>query len=158
MKPCCTVSSQNSICSFWYIGQQASPGQTEWSTAVVRDSDGGSWCCWCKLSYAIKTQFKAQNAYSRVHFTYLPWGALLWHRPWRQHSKVPPIRTQYLEGSGPMRVLHSAGSLILLLCCVGLGLYYFNIGTNNIVDRQWSLTGIITRCPGVTRLTLHLGP
>ena len=28
-------------------------------------------------------------------------GVLLWH------SKVPPMRAQYLEGSGPMRVLHS---------------------------------------------------
>ena len=24
-------------------------------------------------------------------------GVLLWHRPWRQHSKVQPIRGEYLE-------------------------------------------------------------
>ena len=29
------------------------------------------------------------------------------YRPWRQHSKVQPIRAQYLYRSGPMRVLHS---------------------------------------------------
>ena len=34
-------------------------------------------------------------------------GVLLWHRPWCQHNKIPPIRAQYLERSGPMRVLHS---------------------------------------------------
>ena len=33
---------------------------------------------------------------------------LLWHRPWHQHSIVPPIRAQYLDRSEPMRVLHSA--------------------------------------------------
>ena len=32
---------------------------------------------------------------------------LLWQIPWRQHSKVPPIRAQYLDASQPMRV-HSA--------------------------------------------------
>ena len=31
---------------------------------------------------------------------------LLWHRPWLQHIKVPPIRAEYLARSGPMRVLH----------------------------------------------------
>ena len=36
---------------------------------------------------------------------------LLWHRPWHQHSKVPPIRARYLEVSGPMGVLHSASCL-----------------------------------------------
>ena len=29
---------------------------------------------------------------------------LLWHITCCRHSKVPPIRTQHLEGSGPMRV------------------------------------------------------
>ena len=27
----------------------------------------------------------------------MPWGVLLWHRPWRQHSKVQPMRAQYLD-------------------------------------------------------------
>ena len=27
----------------------------------------------------------------------MPWGVLLWHRPWCQHSEVPPIRAQYIE-------------------------------------------------------------
>ena len=35
----------------------------------------------------------------------LPRGVLLWHRALHQHSKIPPMRGQYLEGSQPMRVL-----------------------------------------------------
>ena len=41
----------------------------------------------------------------------MPWGVLLWHRPWHQHSKIRPIRAQYLNRSGPMRVLYSPCSV-----------------------------------------------
>ena len=34
----------------------------------------------------------------------LPRGVLLRQKPWRLHSKVPPIRGQYLE-SAPLRLL-----------------------------------------------------
>ena len=55
--------------------------------------------------HAITTHWKAQNARRRGHFT---GGVLLWYRPRRQHSKVPPMRAQFLEWVGPMRVLYSA--------------------------------------------------
>ena len=42
-----------------------------------------------------------------VRYILLAFGLLLWQRPWRQHNKIPPMRAEYLEGSGPMRELHS---------------------------------------------------
>ena len=27
----------------------------------------------------------------------MPFGVLLWHRPWRQYSKVQPMRAEYLD-------------------------------------------------------------
>lgn len=45
----------------------------------------------------------------------MPWGELLWHGPWCQHtSKVPPIIAQYLDWSEPMRVEHPGPSVRLM--------------------------------------------
>ena len=57
-------------------------------------------------------QHSVRHEMPRYGEFYLPWGVLLWHRPWRQHSKFQPIRAQYLGRSGPMRVLHSAWRLL----------------------------------------------
>ena len=57
----------------------------QWSTVVVRDSDGGSWCCWRQLSYAIKTQFKAPKAPSRSDQSSQPPASL---RRWEDISDV----------------------------------------------------------------------
>ena len=84
----------------------------------------------CQLSYATKKgSLWHKGAYNTRCFacmeaTYMschnktpkdtkcmPWGVLLWHRPCRQHSKVPPMRVQDLDGSWPMRVDHSGLSL-----------------------------------------------
>ena len=54
--------------------------------------------------------FMALKPLTERHKMPLVGGILLvWrHRAWRQHCKVQPIRAKDLDGSGPMRVLHSA--------------------------------------------------
>ena len=72
--------------------------RTEWTILDPR-SGPRSWCCWRKLSYAILSVYEPLIMSSRhkIPLFYLPWGVLLWHRAWRQHSKVQPMREQDLD-------------------------------------------------------------
>ena len=65
---------------------------------------------------------------------YFALGVLLWHRPLREHSKVQPIRAQYIEGSGPMRVLHSATTIKYLLIMLLLQIKEYNEENVPIVE------------------------
>ena len=52
--------------------------------------------------------FCAWATYHAMEAFWMPWVVLLWHRTWRQHDKVPPIRAEYLDRSRPIGVLQSA--------------------------------------------------
>ena len=83
----------------YLLGAQTGPLQ-------VPDSDGGSWCCWHQLSYAIKTQLKAPKARGISCLSLCLYGIREQHHdpPSESRTWSGPIVTEQLSWYEPHEV------------------------------------------------------
>ena len=101
--------------SYWVLPGpgQVSPEQGN-MIRVLRNSVGGSWCCWVHKGaynrFFLKPLLTCHINTPKRH----TWSVFLWHRHWFHHIKTPPIRAQYLDRSRAMKVIYSTLIIINL--------------------------------------------